>query len=69
MNNVFNKKQIEFMKKHNLNINFNNPTTNDVYQVENVLSKIIQTRGFDEDYHPTDECILCENILDILSKI
>ena len=65
---MFDKKQIEFMK-NNMNISFNTLTTEDVYQIENVLSKLIQSSRFDKDYNPTDECILCENKLDILSVI
>lgn len=62
-----NKQQVEFIRKLGLNINPNRPLTDDEESmVEEKVANHLQVYGFDEEYKPTKEGIMCESILDLL---
>lgn len=63
---MFDEKQIEFMKKIGISINFDNITNDDFVAIEETVSEYLQVNGFGEDYTPTSEGKMCESILDML---
>lgn len=65
----FNNKQITFMKKLGLNLNFSKLSDNDVFAIEDIVATHLQSNGFDKEYNPTKDGLMCESILDTLSEI
>ena len=66
---IFNTEQIEYMRLLGLNCNFDFLSDDEFVEIEDVVAEALQKRGFDEDYNPTEECRMCESILDVLSEI
>lgn len=66
---IFTIEQIEYMRLLGLNFNFDFLSDDEYVEIEDVVAEMLQKRGFDEDYSPTEEGRLCESILDILSEI
>lgn len=63
----FTDKQIEFMKEIGVSVDFSRELTDSDYEtIESEVSEYLQAHGFDDNYEPTDEGIICESILDIL---
>ena len=63
----FNENQIEFMKKIGVSVDFSKELTDSDYEtIEEEVSEYLQAYGFDGDYEPTEEGIMCESILDVL---
>ena len=69
MISLFNNEQINFMKKIGLLINFKKPSDKEFTQIEETTSRYLQEKGFDDNYNPTKEGIICEEILDILGAL
>lgn len=63
---MFDEKQIDFMRKTGISIDFDNPSEDELLMVEDVISERLQIDGFDENYVPTEIGKMCESILDIL---
>ena len=63
---MFNKMQKEFMKKIGISVNFDHLTDDDYMTIEEIVSKRLQVKGFDQNYQPTEEGMMCESILDKL---
>ena len=63
---MFNNKQKEFMKEIGISVNFDHLTDDDYIAIEETVSERLQKNGFDKDYNPTDEGLMCESILDEL---
>lgn len=63
---MFNNKQKEFMKKIGVSVNFDHLTDDDCIAIEEIVAERLQKNGFDKDYNPTDEGLMCESILDEL---
>ncbi len=63
---MFSKKQIEFMQRIGLTINFENPSDDELGIVEEKVSEYLQEYGFDKEYNPTEDGKICESILDSL---
>lgn len=64
--NMFNSKQIEYMKSLGLDFDFENLSEDELFQIEEVVGEELQMSGFDEEYEATKEGKLCESILDQL---
>lgn len=64
---MFANNEILFMKTLNINADFNNPSDNDLVEIEDKVSTALLKLGFDEDYNPTETGVICETILDKLS--
>lgn len=63
----FNENQIEFMKEIGVSVDFSKELTDSDYEtIEEEVSEYLQAHGFDDNYEPTEEGIMCESILDIL---
>lgn len=63
----FKNKHIEFMKKIGIRVrSYSNPSASDIALIESKVSEHLQKKGFDADYAPTEDGLLCEEILDIL---
>ena len=63
----FNEKQIEFMQKIGLSIDFSKDISDsECLVVEEKVSTYLQKHGFDIYYNPTDEGKICESILDMI---
>lgn len=64
---LFNELQIDFMKKIGISIaSFENLNDSDFVLIEEKVSDHLLKFGFDANYEPTKEGIMCESILDIL---
>jgi hypothetical protein len=64
---MFTKTQIDFMKNNGINIDFNKKLSDDDYiEIEEKVSHLLQTIGFNEDYEPTQIGITCEEIIDAI---
>jgi hypothetical protein len=55
------------MKRIGIDIDFDNMTEDDFVEVEEKVSFFLQMNGFDADYNPSAEGVMCEGILDKLS--
>ncbi|WP_461218457.1 hypothetical protein [Lapidilactobacillus salsurivasis] len=65
---MFSKDQIEFMRNHGVKVDFEKTLTDDEYfQIDDVISTLLQTKGFDAEYEPTPIGKMCESILDIMA--
>lgn len=64
---MFANNEILFMKTLNINADFNNPSDNDLVEIEDKVSTTLQQLGFDKNYNITKIGVLCETILDKLS--
>ena len=51
---MFEKNQIEFMKKIGISIDFDNISDDDFIVIEEKVSEYLQKQGFDKDYSPTE---------------
>lgn len=65
---IFTEEQIAFMESIGIHANFQAPTDDEILDIEDKVSDHLQTKGFTEDYEPTEEGRLCESILDVTSK-
>lgn len=66
---VFTKDQISFMKELGIHVNFIAPTVDEIAQIEDDVSWWLQKYGFDENYFPTADGKMCENILTELATM
>ena len=69
---IFNKEQIDLMKKIGVNINFevDELTGNEILEIDEKVSVHLMTHGFTGDnYDPTPDGLICEQIMDILGEI
>ena len=63
---MFSKEQIEFMKSIGLSFDFDNMNDDDMVQIEDVVSGMLQRSGFDENDRINSTGKMCESILDQL---
>ncbi|HLQ74219.1 MAG TPA: hypothetical protein VK125_08310 [Bacillota bacterium] len=64
---MFTKKQIDFMKDREIDVDFDKKLTDDDYiLIEDEVSHLLQIEGFDENYEPTHIGITCEEIIDAI---
>lgn len=67
MNVPFDNKQIEFMRKIGIDIDFSKVLSAfDFETIEEKVSEWLQKNGFDKNYEPTQYGKVCESILDVL---
>jgi hypothetical protein len=64
---MFANNEILFMKSLNINADFNNPSDNDLVEIEDKVSTALLKLGFEKNYNITKIGVLCETILDKLS--
>lgn len=63
----FSKEQIKFMHGIGISIDFTKPLQESAYEaIEEKVALHLQKAGFDQDYKPTKDGIMCESILDML---
>ena len=63
---MFSKEQIDFMKSIGLSLDFDNMNDDDMVQIEDVVSGMLQRSGFDENDRINSTGKMCESILDQL---
>ena len=63
----FSEQQIAFMKEIGIDVDFDKLTDEDMVLIEDKVASELETKGFDEDYEPTETGRMCESILDILN--
>ncbi len=63
---MFSNDQLKFMKKIGISVNFDDLSDEDYITIEETVSAYLQRSGFDKNYQPTKEGLLCESILDSL---
>lgn len=62
----FTEKQIEFMYSLGLRMDFNNLSDDDWVKIEDTVADYLETKGFDKNYKPTKNGLMCESILNNL---
>lgn len=63
---MFSKAEKEFLKSIGINTNFDKISDEEFVTIEEKVSDHLQKKGFDEEYRPTKEGLMCESILDKL---
>lgn len=66
---MFTKEQIDYMHSLGFNVDFDHATDDELIEIEEVVTDRLTYAGFDEDYQPTSEGLMCESILDALADI
>lgn len=65
---MFSSYEKNYMRSIGLDIDFNHITIDDLANIEDVIGERLETHGFDKDYKPTYDGIICEKIIDRLLK-
>lgn len=63
---MFSKEQIKLMKNIGLDINFDNPSDDDWFAIEDQVGDYLTTYGFDKNYKPNTTGRICEGIIDLI---
>lgn len=64
---MFTKNQIDFMKNKGFGIDFDKKLSDaDYILIEEKVSHLLQTEGFNKDYEPTQTGKMCETIIDAI---
>lgn len=63
---MFDKEQIRFMRSLGISADFNNPTSKDLFEIENAVNDKLAMDGFDDTYKPTPVGEMCESILKLI---
>ncbi|MBE5813971.1 MAG: hypothetical protein E7320_02025 [Clostridiales bacterium] len=63
---MFSEAEKVFLKSIGINANFDTISDDEFATIEEKVSEHLQKRGFDEEYEPTKEGLMCESILDKL---
>jgi len=63
---MFSKAEKLFLKNIGIHADFDNISDDELVKIEEKVSLYLQKRGFDEEYKPTEEGLMCESILDKL---
>ena len=69
-----NKEQIEYIN-NTLNIKFDantNLNKMDLYEANNIIDALetrLMEKGFDKNYEPTTDGLMCESILDVFGEV
>ena len=63
---MFSEAEKVFLKSIGINANFDTISDDEFVTIEEKVSEHLQKRGFDEEYKPTKEGLMCESILDKL---
>lgn len=67
---MFSNEQIAFMSKQGIKVDFSAPLSDDdFFKIDNIISSLLQTKGFDEKYEPTNIGKMCESILDVMADM
>ncbi|MEG0919420.1 MAG: hypothetical protein RSE61_05750 [Anaerovoracaceae bacterium] len=64
---MFSEKQIKYMKNNGIVVEFINPSDDELFKIEEVISTRLQIYGFDKNYEITEDGLICEEILDLLA--
>lgn len=65
---MFNTEQIKFMKELGLNFDFSHLSDEEYTQIEDHVGDVYTAEVQNSEKHTTARMLLCESILDILSK-
>ena len=64
----FSPEQIEFIESLNIKVkSFAHLSDKELVEIEENVADYLQIKGFDANYEPTKEGLLCESIIDILT--
>lgn len=63
---MFSEAEKVFLKSIGINANLDTISDDEFVTIEEKVSEHLQKRGFDEEYKPTKEGLMCESILDKL---
>lgn len=63
---MFTYEQKKFMENIGITVNFDRMADTDYIEIEDKVSTYLQRKGFDADYKPTKDGLMCESILDNL---
>ena len=63
---MFSEAEREFLRHISIDINFDKISDDEFVMIEDKVSAYLQKNGFDEEYKPTKEGLMCEAILDHL---
>jgi len=67
---IFSEKQLEFLESIDIFIESNNEISDDeIFLIEDEVSDLLQRKGFDSDYQPTELGLMCESILDVIGEL
>lgn len=66
---MFTDEQIRYMKKElGLDLNFSDLSDDDWVEIEDVVADRLGRSGFDKDYNPTADGLMCESIINKIPK-
>jgi len=63
---MFSEAEKVFLKSIGINANLDTISDDEFVTIEEKVSEHLQKRGFNEEYKPTKEGLMCESILDKL---
>lgn len=63
---MFSEAEKVFLKSIGISANLDTISDDEFATIEEKVSEHLQKRGFDEEYEPTKEGLMCESILDKL---
>lgn len=66
---MFSEEEKILMKECGLNMDFNNLSDDDYIKIEDVIGDMLVQHCLDENYNPNAKGLICEEILDKLSKV
>lgn len=65
---MFTEKQIAYMRSIGLNIDFEHISGEDWVKIEDMVGNRLMDCGFDDDYEPNQDGLMCESIIDVIPK-
>ena len=66
---LFNKEQLNMFKELGRPIEDREYSDDEIIELDELISSRLMYSGFDEDYNPTKEGLICESIIDIFSDM
>lgn len=66
---MFSEEEMILMRECGLNMDFNNLSDDDYIKIEDVIGDMLVQQCLDENYNPNAKGLVCEEILDKLSKV
>lgn len=66
---LFNKKQLKLFKELGKPIEDREYSSDEILELDRLIADRLMYSGFDKDYNPTKEGLICESILDIFGDM